>query len=266
MFDHPGVFVATCCDPEEGKATADIVAQSDLATLIAGPPHVLAGATPFEVALLSAKDCVEPTSYRDALTSDQASDSQPVMQEEYDSLMDNGTWELIDLPADRRVVNYMWLCKVKSDKEGEVSRFKARFVAKGSRQLACFDYTETFSPVMRMASLRLFLAIAAAMDLELCQLDIDTAFLYAPISEDIYIRQPLGFSDGTCKVCNLKRCLYGLKQPPREFNMLPRDWLVNTGWQQCVSDPCIYIFRTGSVFAMTALYVDDIPAACNDTS
>jgi hypothetical protein len=48
--------------------------------------------------------------------------------------------------------------------------------------------------------------------------------------------------------------------------MLLRDWQVNTGWQQCVSDPCIYIFRTGSVLAMIALYVDDIPAACNDTA
>jgi hypothetical protein len=45
--------------------------------------------------------------------------------------------------------------------------------------------------------------------------------------------------------------------------MLFRAWLVDHGWQQCVSDPCIYIVRTGHVFAMIALYVDDIPAACN---
>jgi hypothetical protein len=48
--------------------------------------------------------------------------------------------------------------------------------------------------------------------------------------------------------------------------MLLRAWLVDNGWQQCVSDPCIYIFRTGHVFAMIALYVDDIPAACNDAT
>jgi hypothetical protein len=117
-----------------------------------------------------------------------------------------------------------------------------------------------------MASLRLFLAIAATRDLELCQLDIDTAFLYAPIKEDVYIRQPLGFCDDTSKVCHLKRCLYGLKQSPREFNMLLRAWLVDHGWQQCVSDPCIYIFRTGHVFAMIELYADSIPAACNDAT
>jgi hypothetical protein len=164
------------------------------------------------------------------------------------------------------VVNIMWIYKVKSHTTNDVTRFKARVVAKGCNQRAGLDYTETFSHVIRMASLRLFMTIAAARDLEMCQLDIDTAFLYAPIKEDVYIRQPLGFSDGTSKVCHLKRCLYGLKQSPREFNMLLRTWLVDHGWQQCVSDPCIYVFRTGPIFPMIALYVDDIPAACNDAA
>jgi hypothetical protein len=153
------------------------------------------------------------------------------MQHEYSSLIDNGTWELVDLPPSRVVVNNMWIYKIKSDNAGDISRFKARFVAKGCGQRAGLDYTEAFSHVIRMASLRLFLAIAAARDLELCQLDIDTAFLFAPIKEDVYIRQPLGFSDGTSKVCHLQRCLYGLKQSPREFNMLLRAWLVDHGWQ-----------------------------------
>jgi hypothetical protein len=151
------------------------------------------------------------------------------MQQEYSSLIDNGTWELIELPPDRMVVNNMWIYKVKSDTAGDVSRSKARFVANGCSQRAGLYYTETFAHVIRMASQRLFLAIAATRDLELCQLDIDTAFLYAPIKEDVYIRQPLGFSDGTSKVCHFKCCLYGLKQSPREFNMVLRAWLVDNG-------------------------------------
>jgi hypothetical protein len=135
-------------------------------------------------------------------------------------------------------------------------------VAKGCSQRAGLGYTETVSPVIRMASLRLFRAVVAATDLDLCQLDIDTAFLEAPIQEDVYICQPLGFSDGTRKVCHIKRCIYGLKQPPREFNMLLRDWLVNVGWQQCVS--VHLLLPRGSVFAIIAMYVDDTPAVCND--
>jgi hypothetical protein len=96
------------------------------------------------------------------------------------------------------------------------------------------------------------------------RLYIDIAFLYAPIKEDVFIRQPPGFSDGTSKVCHLKRCLYGLKQSPYDFNMLHRALLFDNGRQQCISDPYIYIFRVGHVFAFIALYVDDIPAACND--
>jgi hypothetical protein len=153
------------------------------------------------------------------------------MQQEYSSPMDNGTWDLVDLPPGRMVVNNMWIYKVKSDTAGDVSHFKARFVAKDCSQCAGLYYTETLYPVIRMASLRLFIAIAAARDLELYQLDNDIAFLYAPIKEDVYIRQPLGFSDSTSKVCNLKRCLYGIKQSPREFNMLHRAWLVDHGWQ-----------------------------------
>jgi hypothetical protein len=102
------------------------------------------------------------------------------------------------------------------------------------------------------------------MDIELCQLDIDTAFLCAPIKVDKLTRQPLGFKDGTSKVCHLKCCINELKQFPREFSTMLRDWLVDNGWQSYISDSCIYIFRTGTVFTMIALYVDGITAACND--
>jgi hypothetical protein len=152
------------------------------------------------------------------------------MQHEYTFLMANSVWKLVDLPADRVVVdNIMWIYKVKSATEGEVFRFKARFVAKDGSQCAGLDYSKTFSPVIPMASLRLFLAIAAAMDLELSQLDIDIAFMHAPTKEDVYIRQPLGFFDDTTRVCHLKRCLYGLKRSPRKFNILLCDLHVENG-------------------------------------
>jgi hypothetical protein len=64
---------------------------------------------------MSAKDCVEPASYRAPLTSALVSEWQTAMQHEYNSLMDNGRWELVDLPADRTVVIIMWIYKIKSD-------------------------------------------------------------------------------------------------------------------------------------------------------
>jgi hypothetical protein len=160
----------------------------------------------------------------------------------------------------------MWVYKARTYASGAVSRYKTRFVANGCSQREGIDYIETFSPVIRLASLRVIFSIAAAQDLELGGLDIDTTFLYAPIREDVYIKQLLGFDDGTPNVCHIRRCLYGLKQSPREFNELLRDLFVSKGWRQLMSDPCIYIFEANGVFAMIALYVDDIHVACNNTA
>jgi hypothetical protein len=135
--------------------------------------------------------------------------------------------ELIPMSARRRVVDNIGIYKAKTYAYGAVSRYKARFVAKGCNQREELDYTETLSLVIRLASLRIFFSIAAAHDLELNGLGIDTAFLYAPIKESVYIKLPLGFDDGTSNVCHMRRCLYGVKQSPREFNELHRDWLVS---------------------------------------
>jgi hypothetical protein len=136
--------------------------------------------------------------------------------------MDNGTWERVDLPADRVVVNSMWVYKIKSDTEGALSRFKARFVAKGCSQRAGLDYTETFSPVMRMASLRLFLTIAAAMDLEQCQLDIDNAFLDAQSKRVFTFANPSASLTVHLKCATSNAASTGSSSPPREFNILLR--------------------------------------------
>jgi hypothetical protein len=119
------------------------------------------------VALLSAKDFVEPSSYADALSNSQSYEWNVAIRQGVDFLLENGTWTLVDLPIVRRVVSNMWVFKVKTDHLGQVERFKARFVAKRCSKRQGVDYTETFSPIIRMASLRVMLAISAAMDLDL---------------------------------------------------------------------------------------------------
>jgi hypothetical protein len=168
MSDYPPTLVPECCDRDHGKAKEDIFEQPHVPDLITCPPHTPAGATPTAVALLSARECVEPKSYRAALASAQTPEWQVDMQHEYSSLIDIGTCELVDLTPNRVVVNIMWIYKIESDTLSDVSRFKAWFVAKGCSQRVGLDYTEMFSLVIRMASLRLFLAIAVARDLELC--------------------------------------------------------------------------------------------------
>ena len=94
-------------------------------------------------------------------------------------------------------------------------------MAKGYTQLERIDYEETFSPVIRFASICLILAIVARMNLELYQMDVKTAFLSRELDEEIYMNQPLGFElkGQERKVCKIKRSIYGLKQASRQWNL-----------------------------------------------
>ena len=99
------------------------------------------------------------------------------MQEEFDSIKKNKTFELVELPQDRKAINCKWVYKLKKDKEGNLKRYKARLVARGDSQVNGVDYVETFSPVSRFTSIRALLAIANSLDMELDQMDFHTAFL-----------------------------------------------------------------------------------------
>jgi len=138
------------------------------------------------------------------------------MKEEMDSLEKNKTWELVKLPKDRKTVGCKWVFKLKKGVDGKVERYKARLVAKGYSQMEGIDYHEIFSPVVKLVSIRVVLALVALLDLELEQLDVKTTFLHGDLDEEIYMEQPEGFvqhQKGRL-VCKLKKSLYGLKQSP----------------------------------------------------
>jgi hypothetical protein len=136
------------------------------------------------------------------------------MVEENESLSNNKTWELMELPKGKKPIGCKWVFKKKevvSEKERE--RFKTRLVAKGYSQRDGIDYDEVFSPVVRYTSIRATLALVANQDLKLEQLDVKTAFLHGNLEEEIFIVQPEGFKQpGTENlVCRLKKSLYRLK-------------------------------------------------------
>jgi hypothetical protein len=181
----------------------------------------------------------------------------------------NGTWELTDPVPGKTVIDNKWVCVVKEDKP-EGQRYKCRLVAKGFTQKAGIDYHETFAPVVRIDSLRAICAIAAVQDLELDQVDVDTAFLHGELKEDIYMRQPPGYvsAEFPNKVCRLKKSLYGLKQAQHVYNKKWNDELEWRGYKQGNSDPCVRTLtrahmagvvadRDGSPAAVIGTYVDD---------
>jgi len=110
--------------------------------------------------------------------------------------------------------------------------------------------------VVKLASIRILLAIAAIYDLHIHQMDVVTAFLAGELAEEIYMEQPEGFEIGEDLVCKLLRSLYGLKQAPRIWNQRIRRFLKSIGFEQTHSDPCVYINKeTGIIIAM---WVDDL--------
>lgn len=131
-------------------------------------------------------------------------------------------------------------------------------VAKGYLQQTGIDYQETFSPVVRLDSVRILLSIVAAEDLEMIHFDVKTAFLNGQLHEEVYMEQPEGFGQGGDKVCRLLRSLYGLKQAPKMLNECLFDFLKQFDLKTLEKDPCILVKRSkGKVDLMIAIYVDD---------
>jgi hypothetical protein len=112
------------------------------------------------------------------------------MQEEYNSLLENQTWDLVPLPSGRKLVICRWVYRTKSAMDGQINRYKAKLVTKGFQQVHGIDYDETFALVAKIDSIRLALAIATTKGWEFHQMDVKNAFLHDDLSEEIYIEQP----------------------------------------------------------------------------
>ena len=201
----------------------------------------------------------EPTSVIEARNSPDAQMWEEAMAEEMSSLHLNGTWELVELPANRLAIKCKWVFKKKMFANGSLERFKARLVAKGCSQQEGIDYEETFAPVMRFATFRMLLARAAVEDLEIHQVDVKTAFLHGDLDEDIYMCQPDGFKEKGKEhlVCRLRKALYGLKQAPRSWYQKLEDFLFSIGFKKADSEPCLFTRGSGDQQVLLAVYVDD---------
>ncbi|KAK1643193.1 hypothetical protein QYE76_060998, partial [Lolium multiflorum] len=208
----------------------------------------------------------DPATYEEAMMSPDSNKWQEAMKSEMGSMYDNKVWTLVDLPDSRKAVENKWIFKRKTDADGNITVYKARLVAKGFRQIQGVDYDETFSPVAKLKSVRILLAIAAFFDYEIMQMDVKTAFLNGDIEEELYMVQPKGFVDpkNADKVCKLQRSIYGLKQASRSWNRRFDKVIKDFGFIQCHGEACIYKKVSGSSVAFLILYVDDILLIGND--
>lgn len=199
---------------------------------------------------------IEPSSYKEAIKSKQASLWQKAMELEINDHIKRGTWCLEKLPPGRKAIGGRWVYKVKIGADNRISRYKARWVARGFAQVHGVDYTHTFAPTARPATVRLFFAIATAWGWKCNQIDIKLAYLSGIFldGEVIYVFQPDGFDDGSGRVCRLLLPIYGLKQSARTWYVSWCKAIATLGFKPSAADECLFVRSDGS---MIVLHVDD---------
>ncbi|KAJ3559246.1 hypothetical protein NM688_g455 [Phlebia brevispora] len=119
------------------------------------------------------------------------------MDVEITQLTGRGTWEMADCPANRKTVSCKWVFHLKRDEARNVVKYKARLVAQGFSQVEGINFNETYSPVVRLESLRTVIALGNALDMDLHSIDVVGAYLNGTFKEEIYMHQPPSYEDGT---------------------------------------------------------------------
>lgn len=221
-------------------------------------------AYPQQTALLANVVAQEPQTVKQALDCEDASHWRTAIAEELESIKSNAVYEVVERPADRKVVSSKFVFKIKRGADGAVERYKARLVARGFTQQEGVDFDETFAPVVKFATIRTVLAMAAARKLVVHQMDVKTAFLHGELEEEVFLEPPYDVEHSDIqpgKVWRLRKALYGLKQAPRQWNIKLHEFLESLGFERTRSDASLYARdarNPSSFYCVVAVYVDDL--------
>jgi len=182
------------------------------------------------------------------------------MKDEYDAHINNKMWDLFPRPSNANVIRSLWIFRHKKKSDGSFERYKARLVGNGANQQSGIDCGETFSPVVKPATIRMVLSIALSKLWCLHQLDVKNAFLHGNLDETVYMHQPPVFLDSQHPehVCLLKKSLYGLKQAPRAWYQRFTNYVATLGFSHSISDHSLFIYHHGNDTIYILFYVDDI--------
>ena len=216
---------------------------------------------PYQIFINAVNSIPEPRNFAQACKLKEWCDAMGV---EITALEENNTWLICSLPEGKRAVGCKWVFKVKLNADGTLERYKARLVAKGYTQQEGIDYVETFSPIAKLSTVKLLLAVAAAKNWSLSQLDISNAFLNGDLDEEIYMSLPPGYSPRQGEffppnaVCKLKKSLYGLKQASRQWFLKFSETLLQLGFTVSSGDHTLFLKNSGNTYMAVLVYVDDI--------
>ena len=182
------------------------------------------------------------------------------MNVEMDNMEETETFELVPPEEGQNPIDCGWIYKEKLNADETLLKLRARLVARGNQQEEGIDFLETFSLVVRTATIRTVLHVAITKGWSLRQLDVQNAFLHGELKETVYMIQPPRFEDATRPdyVCKLKKATYGLKQAPRAWFDKFSSFLLQFGFECSFPDPSLFIYHQGSDVIYLLLYVDDM--------
>jgi hypothetical protein len=189
------------------------------------------------------------------------------MEEEYAALLANHTWDLVPCPPGTNMVTGKWLFRHKLTSNSSLDRYKARWVLRGFTQHSEVDYDETFSPVVKFATVRTVFSLALSRDWVIHQLNVKNVFLHGTLTETVYCSQPTGFINEARPelVYQLNHSLYDLKQAPRAWYSRFTSYLASIGFVEAKSDMSLFIYRCGDDTVFLLLFVDDIVLTASTT-
>jgi len=212
-----------------------------------------------------------PRGYRQALESHWSEYWKEAIAKELNGLIARGTWTVIradTVPDGSNVMSCHMVFTVKRNSDGTIEKFKCRLVANGNTQKQGVDFDRIFSTVVKITTIRVVFAIAAARDYNLTSIDVQQAYLQADITETLFMRMPPGLpsrdADGNPLLVQLKKGLYGLKQAGRAWWLLLTSFLKEWGFTQSSVDVCLYTFQEGSSILWLLVWVDDTIIVDND--
>ncbi|UYV62168.1 hypothetical protein LAZ67_1008103 [Cordylochernes scorpioides] len=199
----------------------------------------------------------EPQTFEEAVCSPESDLWKNAMQEELNCLEERQTWVITNLPKNKKVIGNRWVFKIKGDSKGKVSKFKARLVAKGYSQTPDIDFNQTYAPVANFGIIRMLLVLTQNAGWVNRHLDINNAYLYGELHEELYMALPPGvkFQDSKDKVLRLLKPIYGLKQAAFCWNTTLSQFLEKVGFSKIPSCNCIFVLDDRAIIA---IYVDDL--------
>ena len=203
-----------------------------------------------------------PTTYEEAISSPEAKQWKQAMTKEINILNKRKVYTTVPEPTQKKVIGSRWVYDVKRDVKGDIVRFRARLVAQGCAQRKGYDFFETYSPVIAFTLVRFFFTLLVVCCGWIhCHLDVNSAYLYGKLTEEVYVRPAPGYNMSDGVVWRLQRALYGLHQSGRSwFEELDSSFKA-LGFSKVLATNCVYTYKNK---ALILVYVDDLAIMAKD--